>query len=101
MNLSSREPRNVKFALADGDAQARPRLKNRRDEMDTTMRELTDAELYEVAGGDPFGIQTAVAATVINSGSFAVGAAIGDNSVLTAVTMAFAGQINTVGPNIA
>src|SRR5262249_6693513 len=27
MNLCSREPRKVKFALADGDAQARPRLR--------------------------------------------------------------------------
>ena len=72
--------------------------------MDTeeyTMRELTDVELCEVAGGDPFGIQSAVAATVINSGSFAVGAAIGDNSTLTAVAMTFAGQVNTVGPNVA
>jgi hypothetical protein len=54
MNLCSREPRNAKFALAD--AQARPPESNRRDEMDTeenTMRELTDIELNEVAGGHP------------------------------------------------
>jgi len=65
--------------------------------MDTeeyTMRELTDIELNEVAGGNPFSFS-------INSGSFAIGAVVGDFSPLTAVTMTFAGQVNTVGTNVA
>jgi hypothetical protein len=42
---------------------------------------------------------TGVGTTYINSGSFAIGAVIGDNSALTAGAITFAGQDNVFGTN--
>ena len=67
------------------------------DTQEYTMRELTDIELHEVAGGNPFGATAVIGATVVNSGSFAIGAVLGDNSALAAVTVT--GQANVFGTN--
>jgi len=54
--------------------------------------ELSDQDLDNVAGGNPFSFS-------INSGSFAIGAVFGDFS--SAAFGSFAGQVNTFGINVA
>jgi hypothetical protein len=51
--------------------------------MEEVLRELTGFELDAVAGGDPFGIHSAVFATVNNNGDFAVGAVGAEATILT------------------
>jgi hypothetical protein len=61
--------------------------------------ELSDQDLDNVAGGNPFSGTSVFGTGNINSGSFANGAVFGDFS--SAAFGSFAGQVNTFGPNIA
>jgi hypothetical protein len=59
--------------------------------------ELTEFELDAVAGGNPFSGSSVFGTGNINSGSFAIGAVLGDGSA--ANFGSFAGQVNTFGTN--
>ena len=62
--------------------------------------ELTEFELDEVAGGNPFSSYSVWGrATTNNDGSFAIGLVQGDFS--SAAFSANAGQVNTFGTNLA
>jgi hypothetical protein len=66
---------------------------------DVIVRELSDQELQDVAGGNPFSGSSVFGTGNINSGSFAIGAVFGDLS--SAPFGSFAGQVNTFGTNFA
>jgi hypothetical protein len=53
--------------------------------------ELTESELDAVAGGNPFSSNAFSIATTNNSGSFAIGAVLGDFSTASGI---FAGVVN-------
>jgi hypothetical protein len=61
--------------------------------------ELSDQDLDNVAGGNPFSGSSVFGTGTFNSGSFAIGAVFGDFS--SAAFGSFAGQVNTFGTNIA